>query len=282
MIKCTFFAAGCFWGVQSAFDKVPGVLETTAGYMGGHTKNPTYKQVCGDKSGHAETVRVMYDTRQITLVELLDIFFMIHNPTTPDQQGPDRGTQYRSVLFYRTKSEQRLMEKKLKEYQSYFKEKIVTQILPAKQFYSAEDYHQKYYDKHGKKSCKNIEVNKESLLQKKLSPEQYWVMRGKGTEPPFSGAYLYTDDRGVYRCAACGQKLFDSSAKFQSGCGWPSFDASLPDSVIIRKDLSHFMIRDEVLCRRCGSHLGHVFSDGPTPTGLRYCINSVALNLKAK
>ncbi len=115
-----------------------------------------------------------------------------------------------------------------------------------------------------------------------LSSEQYRVMREKGTEPPFSGIYNDFDGDGSYKCAACGQTLFKSDAKFMSPCGWPSFDEALPDSVVFAEDNSHYMKRTEVLCSRCGSHLGHVFSDGPTKTGERYCINSVALSFRKK
>ena len=164
---------------------------------------------------------------------------------------------------------------------SLYDKKIVTHIQKAKVFWPAETYHQKYYRKHPR-IYKNIEQNKDKFLHRVLSPEQYRIMRQKGTESPFSGKYIYTDEKGVYRCAACGQKLFESDRKFQSSCGWPSFDSAYPQSTFIRKDFSHFMIRDEVICRRCGSHLGHLFNDGMTETAVRYCINSLALKFTKK
>lgn len=128
---------------------------------------------------------------------------------------------------------------------------------------------------------KEMPQNEEGWKQK-LSPEQYAVLRQKGTEAPFSGKLLHEDRDGMYRCAACGQELFASDAKFDSGTGWPSFDQALPGAVKLNEDTSHGMHRTEVVCSRCGSHLGHLFDDGPTATGQRYCLNSVCLELEEK
>jgi peptide-methionine (R)-S-oxide reductase len=122
----------------------------------------------------------------------------------------------------------------------------------------------------------------ESEFKKKLTPEQYHVLRERGTEPPFSGRYVHEDADGTYNCAACGNPLFASNAKFDSGTGWPSFDTALPGAVEYREDNAHGMNRVEVICARCESHLGHVFDDGPTGTGRRYCLNSVCLDLEKK
>ena len=122
----------------------------------------------------------------------------------------------------------------------------------------------------------------EQELKKKLTPEEYHVLREKGTEAPFSGKLLHEKRSGMYKCKVCGADLFASTAKFDSGTGWPSFDQALPGAVELRPDNEHGMTRTEVVCKNCGSHLGHVFDDGPTATGKRYCLNSVCLDLEAK
>jgi peptide-methionine (R)-S-oxide reductase len=122
--------------------------------------------------------------------------------------------------------------------------------------------------------------NSNDIWKKKLTPEQYSICRMKGTEPPFSGKYHNCKEKGVYRCVCCGNELFSSEMKFDSGTGWPSFSEPVKGSIQEHTDSSYGMLRTEVICKKCGSHLGHVFDDGPQPTGLRYCINSVSLNLE--
>ncbi len=150
------FGAGCFWGVEAAFRQVKGVTSTSVGYMGGTLENPTYKDVCTDRTGHAEVVDVLYDPATVSYEGLLEVFWSIHDPTTLNRQGPDRGTQYRSVIFYHTPVQEaaaRASKEKLQR-SGIFKRPIVTQIEPAKEFYRAEEYHQQYYEKTGRRSCR--------------------------------------------------------------------------------------------------------------------------------
>jgi peptide-methionine (S)-S-oxide reductase len=149
------FGAGCFWGVEETFRKIPGVKNTVVGYMGGTTENPTYEEVCTDKTGHAEVVQVEYDPAEVSYEELLDVFWNSHNPTTLNRQGPDVGTQYRSVIFYHTPEQKRVAEasKEKMDRSGKWKDPIVTEITPASTFYRSEEYHQRYLQKRGLDSC---------------------------------------------------------------------------------------------------------------------------------
>jgi len=147
------FGAGCFWGVQAAFDTLPGVKTTTVGYMGGTMKNPTYKKVCTDKTGHAEVIQMHYDPEQISYEQLLDAFWNLHDPTQQNRQGPDIGSQYRSAIFYHTEQQQKIATESKTTQQQNYTHPIVTEISQATDFYPAEDYHQHYLEKQGKSSC---------------------------------------------------------------------------------------------------------------------------------
>jgi len=146
------FSAGCFWGIEETFRTTKGVVSTMVGYTGGSTSNPTYEDVCSNSTGHAEAVEVKFDPKIVAYDDLLCVFWSLHDPTTPNRQGLDFGSQYRSAIFYHSPQQKRIAEKSLKEEQKNYKSKIVTEIAPAGKFWKAEEYHQKYVEKHGGKA----------------------------------------------------------------------------------------------------------------------------------
>jgi len=153
MTEKAMFGAGCFWGVEVRFAEVPGVVETAVGYSGGQMVNPTYRDVCTDETGHAEVVEVDFDPAKVSYEELVRLFFQLHDPTQLNRQGPDWGTQYRSAIFYHSPEQKATAERVKQEIQKQIRGTIVTEITPAQRFYRAEEYHQKYLEKRGVKSC---------------------------------------------------------------------------------------------------------------------------------
>ncbi len=155
-LELATFGAGCFWGVEASFRKIPGVVSTSVGYSGGNLENPTYKQVCSDRTGHAEVVQVVFDPEKVDYTALLDLFWEMHNPTTPNRQGPDIGSQYRSVIFYHNEDQQKAARESKEKLNASgkYRSEVVTQIEPAQTFYRAEDYHQQYLEKRGRSSCR--------------------------------------------------------------------------------------------------------------------------------
>ena len=293
-----YFATGCFWGAERRFWNLPGVVSTSVGYMGGHTENPTYEEVCKKTTNHAETVEVTFDPQQISYQRLLEEFFTMHDPTSLNQQGGDIGTQYRSAIFYTTAEQEALAFNATRVYGKALAKEgmgpIVTQIEDAKphRYWLAEEYHQKYlqknpngYDCHSSTGVAYPSID-EAELKRRLDPLSYEVLRNAATERPFTGEYTDTETVGVYKCKACNNELFRSETKFHSGCGWPSFYApSADDAVILLEDRSLApRIRTEVRCANCNSHLGHVFEGEGygTPTDQRWCINSVSLILEPR
>lgn len=280
-MKKIWLAGGCFWGVQAYFAQIPGVLDTSVGYANGQTPNPTYEKIAA--SGHAETVEISYNPEIISLAKLLTYFFEIIDPTLKNRQGPDKGTQYRTGIYYQDEADLEIINSVLTQVQKKYHKPIVTEVEPLKNYQLAEKEHQNYLEKNPEGYC-HIDLNKiprpsPEELKKRLTPLQYQVTQKDHTEPPFDNQYWDHYQKGIYVDSVSGEPLFVSTDKYDSGCGWPSFTKPISETQILeRTDKSHGMLRTEVRSKKGNSHLGHVFNDGPPEKGgLRYCINSAAL-----
>jgi peptide methionine sulfoxide reductase msrA/msrB len=292
-----WLAGGCFWGLQAYLDQLNGVVETSVGYANGNTENPTYEQVCSKNTGHAETVYVQYNPTQIDLPKLLTYFFKVVDPTTLNRQGNDRGIQYRSGIYYNDPKDKSIIDQVLTTEQTQYSVALVVEVLPLKNYYPAEEYHQNYLQKNPGGYCHidisslqndpAAKINSPSpysrppldKLKKQLTPLQFQVTQSDATEPPFQNEYVNNHLPGIYVDIVTGEPLFSSRDKFDSGSGWPSYTQPItPDAIITKSDNRLLDQRVEVRSQHGNSHLGHVFEDGPrNKGGLRYCMNSAAL-----
>ncbi|HOW22339.1 MAG TPA: peptide-methionine (R)-S-oxide reductase MsrB [Sedimentibacter sp.] len=300
MNKLIYLAGGCFWGTEKYLSMIKGVVETEVGYANGNTENPSYEDVCRRNTGHAETVKVVYDPEKIELKNLLKLFYKAIDPVSVNRQGNDIGSQYRTGVYYVDKEDEAVIKESLAELQKEYSEPLVVEVMELKNYYPAEEYHQKYLDKNPGGYCHigaaefheleeaqkdtKYKVKSKGELHMTLTEMQYNVTQNNATEPPFDNEYYDNFEEGIYVDITSGEPLFTSRDKFDSGCGWPSFSKPIDDKVIKEKlDLSHGMLRTEVRAANSDSHLGHVFNDGPIESGgLRYCINSASLEFIPK
>ncbi len=294
-------AGGCFWGLEKYISSLRGVQSTQVGYANGKKENPTYEEVCYRNTGHAETVRVVYNPDLVSLDFLLELFYEAIDPVAVNRQGGDVGVQYRTGIYYENENDLPLIERSIARLQKRYNKPIAIEVKPLENFSRAEEYHQKYLDKNPGGYCHigrdkfakaaqavvnpaDYQAPDSEKLRQSLTRTQYEVTQNNATERPFNNEFWDSFRPGIYVDVTTGEPLFVSADKFESGCGWPSFSKPIDANVIQNKtDTSHGMRRTEVRSRIGDAHLGHVFNDGPRESGgLRYCINSASLRFVPK
>ena len=315
IIETALFAGGCFWCMEHPYENQPGISKALSGYTGGEKQNPTYNQVASGSTQHVEAVEIHFDPEIISYNDLLQIFWRNIDPTDAGGQFVDRGKQYTTGIFYKNNQQKKSAEqsKKRLEGKNLFNKKIITKIVPAGKFYPAEEYHQDFFKKNyiryrvyragsgrdefikriwgedreykisktrfnGGTVPKIIYIGNKTKSKSHLTNMQYKVTQKNPTEPPFKNEYWDNKQPGIYVDIISGEPLFSSKDKFKSGTGWPSFTRPLvQENIIQKRDTTYNMIRIELRSKSADSHLGHLFRDGPKPSGLRYCINSASM-----